>query len=495
MVAQSFLMKHGARSKILGSAASLAFAFPIAADSDDPLAHTAAERMGWFADRTFGSEHIGQVVLGNEVSRHFADRLEVVPTTAGTAGALDNALVVRGTVGIAKDLYIGDIAAASGRSLFLLNSSNSAGMALSSTELRIGNVGGSAPNNIEIAGTAGTSRYVTIDGTDITFENSPVVLKEIDFDVRKIGMASSALFYDSGLDEIQVDSESFFLKKVRIGNASTQGKLHIVSQEGSGFGFILSENTNPATQRSLQISIVKSFFTSIGSFSSPDIISIRNNSANTGVEFNNNKITFNQNREPVNIVFNKNSALSGKWLEYNDSDDVAILIGRYSFNLANPGGFTWLRYDPDVGDFFLNAPADITFSRVSNNLQDWLRYEDLPDNKLITQANVFMTENVSAQKGIVKSGIKSVNGGGGTPDFTANGEHSFFYLKASNFPLEFYLDASPTTGRVYHIKSIDSTFTVTIDGNGKNIEGSASITLATDEAITVQYDGTEWFIF
>jgi hypothetical protein len=59
------------------------------------------------------------------------------------------------------------------------------------------------------------------------------------------------------------------------------------------------------------------------------------------------------------------------------------------------------------------------------------------------------------------------------------------------------LPATPTpTGRQYQIKKIDSTANaVTLSGNGNTIDDLASFTLQTQyEAVTVQWDGTEWWV-
>jgi hypothetical protein len=64
MAEQSFLAKLGVRLGVLGSAASLAIAAPLAAGNYDPSCHTDAARTGWYFDRTAGAEKIGMVVGG-----------------------------------------------------------------------------------------------------------------------------------------------------------------------------------------------------------------------------------------------------------------------------------------------------------------------------------------------------------------------------------------------------------------------------------------------
>lgn len=57
--------------------------------------------------------------------------------------------------------------------------------------------------------------------------------------------------------------------------------------------------------------------------------------------------------------------------------------------------------------------------------------------------------------------------------------------------------AASHTGRMFHIKKIDSTGnTVTIDGNSSETIDNATTALVTTqyEAVTVQSDGSEWWI-
>ena len=66
MAAQSLLAKLGMRAATLGTVASLALAAPLAEGNPSMAAHTDASRIGWYFDRTGGSEKIGHVVMGVE---------------------------------------------------------------------------------------------------------------------------------------------------------------------------------------------------------------------------------------------------------------------------------------------------------------------------------------------------------------------------------------------------------------------------------------------
>ncbi|MEZ7523998.1 hypothetical protein [Burkholderia vietnamiensis] len=56
------------------------------------------------------------------------------------------------------------------------------------------------------------------------------------------------------------------------------------------------------------------------------------------------------------------------------------------------------------------------------------------------------------------------------------------------------LEASPVTGQIHVVKKIDSSANaITVSGNGKNIDGAASVSLTTQyQSVRVQYNGTTW---
>ena len=62
----SRLAQYGIRYGILGSASSLAVAFPLGANQMGQQAHTDGNRIGWFADRTVGAESITTSVMGTQ---------------------------------------------------------------------------------------------------------------------------------------------------------------------------------------------------------------------------------------------------------------------------------------------------------------------------------------------------------------------------------------------------------------------------------------------
>lgn len=78
-------------------------------------------------------------------------------------------------------------------------------------------------------------------------------------------------------------------------------------------------------------------------------------------------------------------------------------------------------------------------------------------------------------------------------------------IQSNNIDVDILLDAtsnavtarplaSPTKGEIHTFKSINADNTCTVNGNGKNIDGSASFTLALKKFKQIKYDGTEWWI-
>ncbi len=85
MAAQSLLAKLGMRLGTLGSAASLAVAFPLSEGDPSMAAHTSASRIGVYADRTGAAEKMGHVVMGTEICA-----VSVQGLSANRSGATGN---------------------------------------------------------------------------------------------------------------------------------------------------------------------------------------------------------------------------------------------------------------------------------------------------------------------------------------------------------------------------------------------------------------------
>lgn len=110
----------------------------------------------------------------------------------------------------------------------------------------------------------------------------------------------------------------------------------------------------------------------------------------------------------------------------------------------------------------------------------------IPGN--LTVAGDLIVEGSIISNGIIKA-LRAE-----TSDYDVAATDSTILADATSNTVTISLPAAPTQGQVYNIKCINATFTCTVDGNGNTIDGNASIILIQDEAITVHYDGTEWWI-
>jgi len=82
-----------------------------------------------------------------------------------------------------------------------------------------------------------------------------------------------------------------------------------------------------------------------------------------------------------------------------------------------------------------------------------------------------------------------------TNDYTATNSDYTILIDTSDNAVTIYLPLSPDTGKILNIKVIDATNTATVDGNGKSVDSTATPqTYILHESITVQYDGTSWWI-
>jgi len=143
------------------------------------------------------------------------------------------------------------------------------------------------------------------------------------------------------------------------------------------------------------------------------------------------------------------------------------------------------------GTYILNAktaaPGDYT--KISDATDTAAEVGIVDSGGYYTSTDV---EGALQELGAASSRSKTtITGAGGSPDATADGTNAVFLLDGGAATCTLDLDAAPTDGRRYVIKSIDSTNTVTIGRNGNTIDGStADITLATNESVTLIFDTT-----
>lgn len=137
-------------------------------------------------------------------------------------------------------------------------------------------------------------------------------------------------------------------------------------------------------------------------------------------------------------------------------------------------------------------------------------YEDVFANRPIDLAApdesflFFATDTVAlyAWNGGTLTWLSIVGGGGpstlGERTITASdsiGATDYtLFCDATTASLTVTFPAAPVAGRIVNNKKIDTTaHTVTLNGNGKNIEGSASVVIAqANLSLETQYDGTGW---
>ena len=114
-------------------------------------------------------------------------------------------------------------------------------------------------------------------------------------------------------------------------------------------------------------------------------------------------------------------------------------------------------------------------------------------NGVDSAAKAFASSNLSASispYGLVYYGVTK------TANYTATNLDNLIYLDSSGGAFTITLPASPITNKV--ITLIDksgnlATYNVTVNGNGKNINGSSTLVLSDNyDAINLIYNGTQW---
>lgn len=83
-----------------------------------------------------------------------------------------------------------------------------------------------------------------------------------------------------------------------------------------------------------------------------------------------------------------------------------------------------------------------------------------------------------------------------TEDYTVSVQDYTVLVDATVKAITIYLMGSPAIGQIINVKKIDTTnHKVIINGNGRNIDGAASVPLSSPmQGRCFQFDGTNWFI-
>jgi len=127
-------------------------------------------------------------------------------------------------------------------------------------------------------------------------------------------------------------------------------------------------------------------------------------------------------------------------------------------------------------------PSGIDATKVGSGSITNTLFDDLIGltGNIQTQLNSKITPNIAT-----KTGAYTVT----SSDYTllANSSTAGFTIT---------LPATPNSGEILNVKKVDSSAnTVTINGNGKTIDGLSTLTINTqNQSYTLQYDGTGWYI-
>lgn len=185
---------------------------------------------------------------------------------------------------------------------------------------------------------------------------------------------------------------------------------------------------------------------------------------------------------------------------FGDATDSVTLgpypLGSYGaiyFNAANPStnNYSFLGYSVDS---FFNAPdalGTIHF-RAGNG----------PDFVTVNSTGVFFYTNPTPKAAISPNGTATVAGlqtatTNKTTGYTATSDDFSISCDATAGAVTITLPAAPKTGEWKGLKKLDSSGnTCTYSGNGKNIEGAATLVYSTQyQHAMAQYDGTQWWLY
>jgi hypothetical protein len=129
--------------------------------------------------------------------------------------------------------------------------------------------------------------------------------------------------------------------------------------------------------------------------------------------------------------------------------------------------------------------------------------EIIPQSVTITSANVTTVTFSTAQSGYCVVNSSGVSTGGGLVLATATKTATYTYT-ASDYLIignttsgsfTVNLEATPTAGQIHVLKKSVAANTLTLGGNGNNIDGAATLAVTTQyTSYTVQFDGTQWWI-
>ena len=117
------------------------------------------------------------------------------------------------------------------------------------------------------------------------------------------------------------------------------------------------------------------------------------------------------------------------------------------------------------------------------------------DAVLGTDTGPTLRDRVNASFGLARSLTWLTIDNGDSP-YTALDTADVIDADATSGAITLNLKATPTTGDVYVVRKSDASGNaVTVQGNGKNINGAASSALSSQyDTLRVSYNGTEWAV-
>ncbi len=92
---------------------------------------------------------------------------------------------------------------------------------------------------------------------------------------------------------------------------------------------------------------------------------------------------------------------------------------------------------------------------------------------------------------IALTGVQSLSSG----PYTIKADKTVYLCDTTAASFTIYLPASPKTGFIAHVKKLVAANTLTVDGNGHDIDGAASLAITTQYvSYSLIYNGSEWCI-
>jgi hypothetical protein len=182
---------------------------------------------------------------------------------------------------------------------------------------------------------------------------------------------------------------------------------------------------------------------------------------------------------------------------FGDATD-SVTLGRYPFgsfgaiyfNAASPGptNYSFLGYSVDS---FFNAPDALgTLHFRAGNGPDFITLNSTGAFFWIGKAAI--SPNGSAMVAGLQTATTNK-----TTNYTATSDDFSISCDATAGAVTITLPAAPKTGEWKGLKKLDSSGnTCTYSGNGKNIEGAATLVYSTQyQHAMVQYDGAQWWLY